>query len=503
MAMSMRRISDAMGAAVVASLLLSGHTISAQSLTYTKGQNVAPVYEGWEQDPDGSKWFIFGYMNRNWVEEVSVPVGVDNAFTPGAPDLGQPTRFLPRRNRFVFRVAVPRTFTETDEMIWTLTSNGKTEKAWASLRADYVLDNVAKMSETGALGAGTSNPELRANVAPVVAVEGSRQLTARTGEPLTLTAVVTDDGIPRRPTGGNPLAAIFSTPARTADGDPPAATSAPAAAPAGRGLPPAFLAILSGQGTPQEFAAAAEALGVTEATLQTLINARRNPAMNPPARITVGKTTGLHLSWLVYRGAGTVTFSPEQVKTWEDTRAGMNSPWAPLWTPPRMPADGKVVVQATFAQPGTYVLKAVADDGGLLGMDTVTVTVTPGAPGAPRTTSSTAAPTPTPAAGAATTGDVTGKWNIVLQIAGNELPITAALTQQGEGVSGTFMSPLGEMAVTGTMKGRSVALQFTAVTPQGALPVTMNGELGADGTFNGTAGLGPLGEAQWSGTRAN
>ena len=41
-----------------------------------------------------------------------------------------------------------------------------------------------------------------------------------------------------------------------------------------------------------------------------------------------------------------------------------------------MPADGKIVVQATFAEPGTYVLKALADDGALLGNDSVTVSVT-------------------------------------------------------------------------------------------------------------------------------
>src|SRR6266480_3208586 len=72
----------------------------AQSLTYTKGQNVAPAYEGWEQDADGSKYFVFGYMNRNWVEEIDLPPGPDNSILPGGPDVGQPTHFLPRRNRF-------------------------------------------------------------------------------------------------------------------------------------------------------------------------------------------------------------------------------------------------------------------------------------------------------------------------------------------------------------------------------------------------------------------
>jgi hypothetical protein len=102
-----------------------------------------------------------------------------------------------------------------------------------------------------------------------------------------------------------------------------------------------------------------------------------NRAMQPPSRITVGKSVGLHLSWFVYRGAGKVTFDPEQVKPWEDTRAGANSPWAPLWTPPEMPADGKIVVQAMFTEPGAYVLRGLADDGALFGNDDVTVTVRP------------------------------------------------------------------------------------------------------------------------------
>ena len=102
-----------------ASVLLAGvavavavQTGSAQS--YSRGQNISPAFEGWEENPDGTFNFLFGYMNRNWEEEVDVPVGADNGFSPGAPDQGQPTRFLPRRNRFVFRVPVPKGFTDKD-----------------------------------------------------------------------------------------------------------------------------------------------------------------------------------------------------------------------------------------------------------------------------------------------------------------------------------------------------------------------------------------------------
>ncbi len=153
--------------ALIGAVALAAASVAAgaQSLSYTSGQNVAPGYEGWEEEADGSKYFLFGYMNRNWEEEPDVPVGPENGFSPGAADQGQPTHFLPRRNRFVFRVKVPATFSVKDELVWTLTTNGKTEKAYASLREDYKVDDVVKASETGALGAGSSSPEVRANKA--------------------------------------------------------------------------------------------------------------------------------------------------------------------------------------------------------------------------------------------------------------------------------------------------------------------------------------------------
>ena len=62
--------------------------------------------------------------------------------------------------------------------------------------------------------------------------------------------------------------------------------------------------------------------------------------------------------------------------SWEDTRVGTNSPWAPIWVPPPLPEDGKVTVTATFWEPGIYVLRTRADDGALTADGQVTVTVT-------------------------------------------------------------------------------------------------------------------------------
>jgi hypothetical protein len=305
-------------------LAARGAGLLAQS--YSSGQNVWPAYEGWEKNPDGSVDLLFGYMNDNWEEEIDVPVGPENNIQPAGPDQGQPTHFLPRRNRFVFRVRAPKDFGEKEEMVWTLTTHGKTQKAYATLRPDYLVENIDLMSETGALGPGVSSPELRADRAPVVKIEGEKRRSVKVGQPLALVAYVTDDGIP------NVRSQVQAIPQAT-----PGRGASPAVAAPGRG---------------------------------------RNPALNPPARITVGKVMGLHLSWFVYRGAGRATFEPAQTKVWEDTRVGANSPWAPLWAPPQLPADGKWLVEATFDDPGAYVLRARADDGALLGDDDLTVTVT-------------------------------------------------------------------------------------------------------------------------------
>jgi len=307
----------------LALLSLASGSAVAQSLSYSSGQNVSPAYEGWEIGTDGQKYFVFGYMNRNWAEEIDVPIGPDNGFNIGGADQGQPTHFLPRRNRFIFRVPVPAGFTDKDELIWTLTTQGKTEKAFASLRLDYQIDDVVRASETGALGAGSSSPEIRANKPPQIEVQGRKTLTAKVGETVQLTAVVIDDGIPKRRGAGVAGAAVANAGSRQ----------------------------------------------ITQDT-------RINRAMQPPARVTVGKNVGLHVSWYVYRGKGAVTFSPDQIMSWEDTRAGANSPWAPVWIAPPMPADGKVTVWATFSEPGVYVLRSRADDGGLTADGQVTITVT-------------------------------------------------------------------------------------------------------------------------------
>jgi hypothetical protein len=283
--------------------------------TYSTGQSVSPAYEGWWPNEDGSFTMFFGYMNSNWLQEFDIPIGPDNNIEPGGPDQGQPTHLFPRRNPFLFTIRVPRDF-GSKELIWTLTANGKTEHAYASLKSDYQIDKQVISTEVGG-DFGSLRDELRTNIPPDLKVEGEKHRSAKVGEPLTLVAFAVDpDNLPARRGEGV--------------GQPPTSQ-----------LPPA------------------------------------NPAYKPSSSLAARSGPGLRLSWIVYRGkAAMVTFSPDQMKTWMDTRVYANSPWSPPYIIPKPPPDNKWIVQATFQEPATYVLRAVASDGSLFTYENVTVSVT-------------------------------------------------------------------------------------------------------------------------------
>ena len=297
--------------AVLLALLVIQTTSAQTRYMYMKGETVSPAYEGWWPNDDGSFTMFFGYMNSNWEEEFDIPVGPDNNIEPGGPDHGQPTHFYPRRNMFLFTIRVPKDF-GSKELIWTLTTHGRTEKAYASLKSDYQIDPQTISTEVGGDG-GSLRDELRTNKPPELTLEGDNRRSVKVGEPLALAVVARDpDNLPaRRP-------------------DPPSAA-------------------------------------VTEAVVY-----------RTPASTVMSSGPGLRFSWMVFRGkASTVIFSPEQMKTWTDSRAYSNSPWSPPFFIPEPPPGGRWTARATFSAPGTFVLRGVASDGSLFTYENVTVTVTP------------------------------------------------------------------------------------------------------------------------------
>lgn len=301
--------------------------------TYRSGQHTEVAYEGWRTNDDGSLTMTFGYFNHNWEEELDIPVGENNRFTTGNVDRGQPTHFLPRRNRFTFDVDLPAGFSGDDELVWEVTSpNGVTRAAYGTLREDYKIEDITIMSETGALGAGSSDAVVRANIAPSSELIGDEIRTVSVGQSLTFQTRVSDDGVPKP----------FD--------------------PGGR----------------------ARAFGGLAGALVSEEMIRDRMMMMPPPKPTVAKNNGLYLSWNVYRAPEgmesaqeSVHFDPPQIKPWEDTRPTANSPWSWLWIPPVLPEDGVIEVSVSFDEPGTYLLWGRADDGGLYKDQYLTVNVTP------------------------------------------------------------------------------------------------------------------------------
>jgi len=138
---------------------------------------------------------VFGYFNRNWEEELDVPIGSNNNIEPGGPDHGQPTHFYTRRQRMVFHVKVPKDFGKK-ELVWTLTVRGSTVSAYGTLDPGYVVQ--AGMSGTGGGGCESGNFNCGGKP-PVVRLEGEPMRTVKVGEPLSLNAFVSDDGLPKPP----------------------------------------------------------------------------------------------------------------------------------------------------------------------------------------------------------------------------------------------------------------------------------------------------------------
>ena len=200
----------AMWALALALVVVVATNARGQITKYARGQNVVPVFEGWERNPDGTINMVFGYLNRNYEEEVDIPIGPNNTVDLGGDDRGQPTHFYPRRQRFLFKVAVPKDWDKNRKLVWTLTSRGRTDVAKGWLQPEWEL-NQGVYSENN--GGGVLE---EGNQAPVL--EGSPAQTITLPELLTLRVSVIDDG--PKPPKRTPTASAATPDAAPANQDP-------------------------------------------------------------------------------------------------------------------------------------------------------------------------------------------------------------------------------------------------------------------------------------------
>jgi len=183
-------------AVTAAAAAASAKPLTQLQIPYRTGQSIAPVFEGWERRADGTFDLVFGYMNRNYEEEPEIPLGPNNSFSPDPIDRGQPTHFYPRRQQFLFKVRVPADFGK-QQVVWTLTRGGKTEKAVGKLDLEWELSQVVYSQNRRGLGsdAAVAPP----NKPPTVSIDGRGERTVEVGDSLTLVASASDDGIPEPP----------------------------------------------------------------------------------------------------------------------------------------------------------------------------------------------------------------------------------------------------------------------------------------------------------------
>jgi hypothetical protein len=193
------------GAAVVVASVVAGSQLQAQDALLQlapippSGGLVAPYFDGFYANPDGTYTFSFGYFNRNTSEIIDIPLGADNSIEPAQYQGLQPTHFEPanrggfdgRRERGAFAVTVPANF--TGAVWWTLRSpNGEVTRV---------------PGRTGSVAYELSHtPQAAGSLPPLLRVERNAQLvfgrgpaatanlTGKVGQPVTLWVDAQDRG---------------------------------------------------------------------------------------------------------------------------------------------------------------------------------------------------------------------------------------------------------------------------------------------------------------------
>ena len=90
-------------------------------------------------------------------------------------------------------------------------------------------------------------------------------------------------------------------------------------------------------------------------------------------------------------------------------------------------------------------------------------------------------------AAASTSASAAGKWDVTFKTPQGDMPGTATFSVDGDKLTGTFGSQMGEAPITGTVSGKSLKLKLQAQTPQGDMQVDMTGDVDGDSIVNGKA----------------
>ncbi len=166
---------------------------------HKSGDLVAPYFDGFYDNGDGTVTFSFGFLNRNTEELVDIPLGENNRIEPAQFDGVQPTHFpvydrgglVGKRERGAFAVTVPANMAGT-EVVWTLTHAGRTYSVPGR------TGSIAYDMSTGPAAFGSLPPAIRFHSEGPESTnrEGvtAARVAAKVGTPVTLSAMVQDRG---------------------------------------------------------------------------------------------------------------------------------------------------------------------------------------------------------------------------------------------------------------------------------------------------------------------
>jgi hypothetical protein len=96
--------------------------------------------------------------------------------------------------------------------------------------------------------------------------------------------------------------------------------------------------------------------------------------------------------------------------------------------------------------------------------------------------------------------DVTGTWELTVESPQGTMTMTANYKQEGEALTGTHVSEMGEVPLKGTVKGVDIVYTLTIDAQGQQFTITHTGKVDGD-TITGTADLGGMGSMKWTAKR--
>ena len=96
--------------------------------------------------------------------------------------------------------------------------------------------------------------------------------------------------------------------------------------------------------------------------------------------------------------------------------------------------------------------------------------------------------------------DVTGVWDTIIESSQGAFNVTTTFKQEGEKVTGTQVSQMGEVAIEGTITGADLKYGMTIDMGGQTMSIAFAGKVDGD-SISGVVDFGGMGSGSWSAKR--